>query len=164
MNIFVLDIDPKIAAQSLCDKHVPKMIVESAQMLCTVFHLQNIHAPYKKTHVNHPCNIWIREAINNYNWLLTHAYEICNEYTFRYGKIHKSQTIIKWCDMNKDLLKFPAIGPTDFVQAMPFQYKTNDTINSYRNYYLNDKSRFAKWNKGRNPPSWWKPLLQEPVQ
>ena len=36
MNIFVLHKDPTVAAQMLCDKHVPKMIVESAQMLSTV--------------------------------------------------------------------------------------------------------------------------------
>ena len=35
MNIFVLDEDPTIAAQMQCDKHVVKMIVESAQMLST---------------------------------------------------------------------------------------------------------------------------------
>ena len=35
MNIFVLDRNPTIAAQQMCDKHVVKMIVESAQMLST---------------------------------------------------------------------------------------------------------------------------------
>ena len=29
MNIFVVDQDPRIAAQSLCDKHVVKMILDS---------------------------------------------------------------------------------------------------------------------------------------
>ena len=35
MNIFVLDQDTTQAAQLQCDKHVVKMIVESAQMLST---------------------------------------------------------------------------------------------------------------------------------
>jgi hypothetical protein len=35
MNIFILDLDPVISASMLCDKHVVKMIVESAQMLST---------------------------------------------------------------------------------------------------------------------------------
>ena len=35
MNIFVLSTDPVKAAQQQCDKHVPKMVVESAQMLST---------------------------------------------------------------------------------------------------------------------------------
>ena len=39
MNIFILDKDPMKAAMMLCDRHVPKMIVESAQMLSTVHRL-----------------------------------------------------------------------------------------------------------------------------
>ena len=35
MNIFILHEYPVEAAQLQCDKHVVKMIVESAQMLCT---------------------------------------------------------------------------------------------------------------------------------
>jgi hypothetical protein len=35
MNIFILSQDPVTAAQMQCNKHIPKMIVESAQMLCT---------------------------------------------------------------------------------------------------------------------------------
>ena len=35
MNLFILDQDPVVAAQLQCDKHVVKMIVESAQMLST---------------------------------------------------------------------------------------------------------------------------------
>lgn len=35
MNLFILSTDPVIAAQMQCDKHVPKMIVESGQMLST---------------------------------------------------------------------------------------------------------------------------------
>jgi len=41
MNIFYLDKDPVKAAQYSCDKHVVKMILESAQMLCTdVLHIE----------------------------------------------------------------------------------------------------------------------------
>ena len=35
MNIFYVDKDPKTAAKMMCDKHIIKMILESAQMLCT---------------------------------------------------------------------------------------------------------------------------------
>ena len=41
MNIFVLHQDPDIAAQYHCDKHVNKMIVESAQMLSTAIRLRH---------------------------------------------------------------------------------------------------------------------------
>ena len=39
MNIFILDRNPVKAAQMLCDRHIPKMIVESAQMLSTAHRL-----------------------------------------------------------------------------------------------------------------------------
>jgi len=35
MNLFILHEDPVIAAQMQCDKHIPKMVVESGQMLST---------------------------------------------------------------------------------------------------------------------------------
>ena len=36
MNIFVVDKNPKIAARSLCDQHVVKMLIENCQMLSAV--------------------------------------------------------------------------------------------------------------------------------
>ena len=39
MNIFILHSDPEVAAKQHCDKHVCKMIVESAQMLSTAHRL-----------------------------------------------------------------------------------------------------------------------------
>ncbi len=95
MNIFAVDKDPKISAQQLCDKHVVKMILESAQMLCAVY--DNGTAPYKRAFYNHPCTIWARETEQNYEWLLNHAYAMCQEYTRRYGKVHKSIYAIEWC-------------------------------------------------------------------
>ena len=35
MNIFALDSDPFKAARMMCDKHIPKMIVETAQMMAS---------------------------------------------------------------------------------------------------------------------------------
>ena len=35
MNIFYVDKNPETAAKMMCDKHIIKMILESAQMLCT---------------------------------------------------------------------------------------------------------------------------------
>jgi hypothetical protein len=72
MNIFVLDTDPQIAAGFLCNKHVVKMSLESAQMLCSAF--ENGEAPYKRSYYNHPCTKWARESQANYEWLLAHAY------------------------------------------------------------------------------------------
>ena len=58
MNIFVLHRDPKIAAQMSCDKHVVKMILETAQMLSSAARAKGAWAPYKQTHKKHPCTLW----------------------------------------------------------------------------------------------------------
>lgn len=143
MNIFVLDKDPVIAASYLCDKHIVKMGLESAQILSSVSWKLNSPAPYKPTHIKHPCVIWAGESIENWYWLWKHAKAILNEYSLRYNKIHKSEFVIDW------LFQYgarPVVGDlTDFVLCMPDKYKSNDTIDSYRKFYFGEKITFATW-------------------
>ena len=68
MNIFYLDENHETCAQYHCDKHVIKMILETAQLLCCVHWVSGVEAPYKKTHVNHPSSVWARESLTNYKW------------------------------------------------------------------------------------------------
>ena len=152
MNIFLLDKDPTIAAQMQCDKHVVKMVLESAQLLCSPFNQGD--APYRRTHFNHPSCIWTRESVKNYEWLLKHGSSLAEEYTHRYVKTHKSLSVIKWCSENYQFLNLPDVGKTPFVLAMPECYKCNDPIRAYRNYYNGEKVGFAKWTK-REIPSWF---------
>ena len=151
MNIFVLHNDPSTAAQMQCDKHVVKMILETAQMLCTVAHGKDFVAPYKATHKNHPCTLWAALSVQNWNWLVDHGLALCAEYTKRYGKIHKSQQHIEWCQQIP--ITLPSIGLTPFAQAMPVEYKDSCAVTAYRAYYHGEKARFAKWKT--QPPSWW---------
>lgn len=146
MNIFVLDEHPVFAARAQCDKHVVKMILESAQMLSTI-----CGGPYKPTHVNHPCTIWARSSSANYLWLWQHAMELCAEYTRRYRKTRKSQAIIQ-------KLLLPATVPigdlTPFAQCMPEQYQQVDAVQAYRAFYIGEKAKFAVWNYS-SKPTWW---------
>lgn len=152
MNIFILDNDPIKAAQYQCNKHVIKMIVESAQLLSTA-HPKEI-APYRHTHINHPCAKWVRESISNYEWLIKHAYALCDEYTKRYSKIHKTQNIIDWLAKNKPNL--PNIGQTPFVLAIKdIQYHDVDPVKAYKNYYIGEKAKFANWEPRAKSPDWW---------
>jgi hypothetical protein len=157
MNIFVLDENPQICASFHCDKHVCKMIVETAQMLCTAHHmLQPVDdIPYKKTHVNHPANVWIRHSYENYTWLLNLGVALLDEYTKRYNRVHKTTNVIRWLikhKLSKDV--FHIHKRTPFVLCMPDEYKTNDAVASYRNFYIGAKSSFAKWKCG-NVPEWF---------
>lgn len=153
MNIFVLDLDPKKCAQYHANKHVIKMILESAQLLCGVHWVLGGEAPYKLSHKNHPCSIWVRECIENYVWLCDLGLELSKEYTYRYGKRHKSQDVIEWCLINQPNLKENG-DMTKFALAMPDEYKVMDVVESYRNYYMGSKKDLCEW-KNRPTPEWF---------
>ncbi|MFA6613180.1 MAG: pyrimidine dimer DNA glycosylase/endonuclease V [Endomicrobiia bacterium] len=155
MNIFVLDKNPNLAAQFQCDKHICKMIIESCQILCSVFyHNSEIVPPYKLTHSNHPCCKWSRESLGNFNWLLKHTKSLLEEYNVRYYKHHKCNEILDWINKNKSKLKFHKIKITAFVQAMPEQYKKTDPVEAYRDYYKGGKYKIAVW-KNVLAPNWF---------
>jgi hypothetical protein len=161
MNIFVLDENLIMCAEYHCDKHVIKMILESAQMICTVLNERGIETLYKPTHKNHPCVNWLRESDANMNWLLGLTDFLNEEYMYRFDKEknHKSfDVILDAVDkaLAKDKLKFiPFFHHTPFVECMPDYCKLNNPIASYRNYYMQEKKHIAKWTK-RGVPKWWK--------
>jgi len=154
MNIFVLDNDPDISAQYLCDQHVVKMIVESAQLLSNSYYYNSnnnsVLPPYKLTHKNHPCSIWVRSSLDNYLWLLKHLEGLKNEFIVRYK--HDNHKTFAHIDFFRSILpEIPIIGLTEFVQAMPDKYKVNfDPIKAYRNYYKGEKLKFAKYERRLN--------------
>jgi hypothetical protein len=155
MNIFILDKDVKKCAQYHCDKHVVKMILETAQLLCGVHHVTaqvTDQVPYKLSHKNHPCAIWTRESLSNYLYLCELGLALCDEYTHRYGKRHKSLQVILWCINNRP--NIPDKEFTEPAKAMPEEYKVKSVVDSYRNYYRGAKSGFTTW-KNRDIPKWF---------
>jgi len=155
MNIFYLDRDPVIAAQMMCDKHVVKMILESAQMLSTAHRVldgdeyADKMGLYKMAHKNHPSTIWVRSSEDNYDWLWQHMCALMKEYTHRYGKRHATERLI---DPLCNAPDFVGDGEfTDPPQCMPDYCKGEDTVLAYQNYYILEKSGFAKWTKRETP-------------
>jgi hypothetical protein len=179
MNIFILDNDPVIAAQMQCDKHVVKMIVESAQMLSTVHRMldgtmerrpsksgsmiqywklddDREDILYKACHFNHPSTVWTRESWLNYEWHYKHFIALCDEYTYRYGKIHSTDTKLR-----EALLTMPGNIPikemTPFKLAMASfpECISECPITSYRKFYETKQHRFKMdWTK-RQVPEWF---------
>ena len=151
MNIFYLDKCPDKAARLQYNKHVVKMILESAQMLCTAHHCygdkdQVENVPYKQAHLNHPSTIWTRRSKSTYMWLYNHMIALGDEYKKRYGKTHLSITKCK------DFLAIPPrhIQGDDWCQppqAMPDEYKTECSIQAYWNYYIGEKHIVVNHNK-----------------
>ena len=156
MNIFALCLCPTLCAKWTNDKHVVKMILESAQMLCTAHHVcssnPNLNL-YKIAHKNHPCTIWTRETTGNYSWLYLLFSALCKEYTYRYSKIHMCET-----KLMKILNNIPNLIPkgnmTTFRQAMPDDVKHKNPIIAYRQYYCKYKKDFCVWSK-RSVPYWF---------
>lgn len=181
MNIFILDENPTIAAQMLCDKHAAgKMAVESAQMLSTAHRMIDgylekrksksgkstvkyfVHRTledvlYKAVHHNHPCTVWTMQSAANYEWHYKHFVALCEEYTYRYGKVHKTDRVLR------DILATPpsyiSTGTlTPFALAMkanPECMFEGDPVKSYRAYYQTKQDRFKmEWTK-REKPEWF---------
>ena len=144
MNIFFLSLNPREAARLHCDKHVVKMILETAQLLYSahwVLHPEGLpENAYKLAHKNHPCSIWTRKSITNYMWLASLGWWLCKEYQYRYGnqKQHKTQAHLEWL-MNNPPKYIPTVEFTKPALAMPDEYKQDDTIEAYKLFYIESK-------------------------
>ena len=145
MNIFALSQNPTQCAIWHLDKHIVKMPLETAQMLCTVLNKIGIETPYKPCHVKHPCTLWAGMNRSNFSWLCDLGVALCNEYTYRYEKNHKSYDVIEYC--REKMYHLEDGGLTEFAQAMPDEYKDKDAVIAYRRYYKFGKSHLFSWKK-----------------
>jgi hypothetical protein len=153
MNIFFLSFDPKRAAEYHCDKHVVKMILETAQLLYSAHWTVSRSAlpqnAYRNTHYNHPCAVWARASLSNYVWLTQLGLALCAEYTFRYRRTHKTESHLRWLASHPPSLV--DYGITRLPQAMPIEYKHPNPVRAYRSYYLGAKSRFLVYSRRSSP-------------
>lgn len=158
LNIFYLDSDPVVCATYHADKHVVKMILEYAQLLCTAHHLcddvlddTQKAVLYRPTHQNHPSALWVRASVLHYQWLYRLFVCLCDEYTYRYGKVHLSDKKLRAI-----LSTNPIATQTPFVpppQVMPDEYRCDDTVRAYREYYRHAKKDILAF--GRRPSPIW---------
>ena len=163
MNIFVLHKDPIVSARMHCDKHVPKMVVELYQQIGSalrrygatddVMPTTKSGTPLKGGYHNHPCTRWVGDSRDNFRWAVQHGLALCEEFKLRYNKPHYCEDGIRMMGELADLI--PQGELTEFAQAMPDECRQPNVVLAYRIYYKVDKSRFAKWERGREAPSWW---------
>ena len=132
-----------------CDKHVVKMVLETAQMLSTAARAQGHDVGYKSAYPKHPMTLWISKSPNNYSWAIEHGLALGTEYQLRYHKVHKSHEVIKELAI---IDKGNSKQITEPPQCMPDQYKSKSYVQAYRNYYLGDKKRFARYTNRTPPP------------
>lgn len=142
MNIFVLNENPYKSANMLCTKHLDKIIIDSCKLLCSVFYSNSdIIPPYKLTHheLNHPCAKWVRESSKNFDWLLMYLYDLLWYYDSVYSKEHECSKTFVWIADNEHKLKFSQYKLTPFIQYVPKQYQSENTIEAYIKYYICEK-------------------------
>lgn len=147
MNIFATYPDPYLSAMYLDDKRVVKMVLESTQLLSTAMSLLGGRAPYKPCFVNHPCSIWTRENSFNYRWLTRHLIYLCEQYTDRYGRVHKCE---QYVDLFAGFTKFVPQGATSvvtFVNCTPMKY-----LDVHLAYRLTLR---RKWRRDKRVPTWY---------
>ena len=175
MNIFYVDANPSVAAECLVDKHVVKMVLESSQLLSTahrvldgvqsqvitngrkkkVWTLEDAreNVMYAATHINHPSAVWVRQSVENYTWLVEHLFSLMDEYTYRYGKIHKCQGELSYM-LSSPPKNLEAYDWTPMPSCMDEKYiVSDDPIVNYRYYYKFGKVDLHAW-KNRIPPKW----------
>lgn len=166
MNIFVTNKNPHRAAMNLCDQHLNKMLLETAQLLCTAGRIRDGREhevfAYKSTHLNHPCTLWATGNLE-YQWLLAHGVAMDIEYTYRTGKLHRSALVIR------DIYEVFGFNGHDAAEREnielifcgPANIEGNDVPARYRqllrNKYTEWASRarplVARYTK-RRPPAW----------
>lgn len=166
MNIFFLDYNPLKAAQFLHDNHVNKMLLESAQMLSTAmaeseeyrdsWHKFSGFLPedvklYKPTHANHPCSVWLRKSWHNMAWLSHHAMALADEFQFRRHKAHACQPLVFIINQLIQKQSTNILLLTPPAQAMPEEYKHDDPVIAYREYYAHEKIDHALVSWTRRP-------------
>ena len=171
MNIFVLDLAPAVAARMHCDKHVPKMCVEAAQMMAAALRrhgatdeqmpLTKSGTPYKGGYHHHPCTVWAGDSEANFQWLARYGYWLFTEYTKRFGKTHACEGPIRFMGHlsimipTGELTPF-AIAIADHMECRKLpDFDNMSAVEKYRAYYNHDKRYFAKWEKGTPAPDWW---------
>jgi hypothetical protein len=162
MNIFYLDRDPYEAARLQCDRHVVKMILETAQLLSTAHHELDGESPaYKATHKNHPSAVWVRSNPRHYRWTHQHLIALGSEYERRYQKVHKTirehgkvlETLPVALDPLFSNVVCQNIGPyTDPPQCMPDECKRVDPVLGYQVYY---NFKADDWDARGIPMKWY---------
>lgn len=165
MNIFWLDYDLRTCAAYHCDKHVVKMIVEMSQIVCTALHLNGIdraYLPYRPCFAHHPSTQWAAASYENFQHTIHLALALCDEYTHRYGKQHKSRQVLVTCSKLALDVTWPSVALTPFARAIKKDLfpdlldldKFPCPVEAYREYYRRDKRGFARWTN-RPVPSWF---------
>lgn len=126
------------------------IVIKNSKVLCsspktkTAYYLFGVRT-YAPSHINHVIVRWARTSHGNYTWLLRHFQALCQEYTRRYGKIHKCEQYLSIFKEHANLL--PTGSRTPFVNCTV--YKDEPDVHVAYKKYLQDK-----WDNDKRTPTW----------
>ena len=169
MNIFAIEgnvstgeVDWIASGKSQDNYRVVKMILESCQILSTALNQQGLSAPYRSFNPKHPSCLWAAESSANFENLVKHTRAMLEEYTERFGKVHKCEQVLSKIVSMYDSRRFPTNRPTTLRMAMPEHFKSDNVVLSYRKYYASKPRMRYPSNK---VPKWFLELRgDEPYQ
>lgn len=189
MNLFYLDEDLDKNAEYHMDTHVVKMPTEAAQMLATAIWVDKylgfvpraLTAEERKLikdladkeppinertftrflpgYINHPCSIWVRSSLDNFEWTFGYCHALNSEWQFRWRHSDNHKSFEATIALPEPI-SLQRVGLTERPQCMPEEYKDENPVEAYRMYYMYDKAPFAVWKRRFKPP-WWNEYFAE---
>lgn len=164
MNVFLVSRHPEICAQSLDDKRVRKMVLETTQLICTVLN-KTYHervTPYESVHHNHPITLWAEGLPSSLPWLYALGVAYGEEVIYRDGRKHASHLVLEGLTFKWPwLTRYRPLSIDQFYNCARHKGKGLDFTHlpirkAYREYlnarWPTDKLK-PVWTR-RDPPSW----------
>lgn len=141
MNIFVLDKNPMIAAEMLCDCHLRKMCVETAQILSGVMLRQGrklMDEMPKPQNINHPVIVAV-DTPEKANWVWLYFFYLIREFYIRFAKHHKYMDLHYWYH-DKLVTQLRDEDCTSLAKCCGvLDVADMDIVTAYRKYYTEVK-------------------------
>lgn len=153
MNIFAYSPDIHECVQWLDDTRSNKMMIETAQLLCTrgrwEFGTEFTDSDtYKSTHVSHPCSIWLRQSWGNYLWLANYWTELSKLWPshMSYAKnIDYVRRVMDNVDIAQPMTPFANCARS---KDLGLDFTHLPVHDAYRQYHC------ARWDMDKRKPTW----------
>jgi hypothetical protein len=152
VNIYILDVNPRLCAMYYCDQHITETLLETAQVMSIICRREGFSAGYGFCYEHHPCVVWAGASLNNWLWLRSLAKHLNHEYQFRWPEHeghHPSYVVAQTLPVPELL---PRLGVTPFVAIVPETCRVSgNAVASYRNWYIRNQLEVARWTRTRVP-------------
>ena len=146
-TVYVLDLDPRLAAAYHCDRHICMYIMKYGQILSHAHIALDACKDFKLATINESTDTiwgrWILESVENYNWLYKLWLGLCDEYRIRFNKVNANELRVS---------EFLLNPPKNISQIKMTKFPIENPVETSRNIYLNEKFKIVKYRHSESPP------------